>query len=410
MERRLKPADSRPPTPESRITGGTVAAFWFFYFGGLGIFFPYYSLYLRENAALSGTQVGLVMAVIPLVGLAAQPFWGNLADRTGARSVVLGVLTLLAALAYLGLAAASGFPGMLTATAVLAMFSTAVIPVSLSVALAAFESSGPHAFGIARVFGTVGYLVSVAGFPTLLGWWQERTVTFAAEGVSEPGLGLMFAVIALLGTAAALTAPFLPRTTGTTLRAGRGDWRELLQMRPVVALLVVAFLSFLCLQGPMALFPILVRARGGEVDTIGRLWVVMLLLEIPLVALSGAGLQRVGARGLLMMGIVSGGLRWLACATVTNVAGFYAVQILHGITVTGLMIGGPLYLEQVVPGKLRSTAQSLYAMFGIGAGGLTSNIATGWLMDQTGVEMPYLVGGAGALLLGLSLRWVLPRV
>jgi len=61
-------------------------------------------------------------------------------------------------------------------------------------------------------------------------------------------------------------------------------------------------------------------------------------------------------------------------------------------------------------GKLRSTSQSLYAMFGIGAGGLTSNIITGWLMDQSGVEMPYVVGGVGALLLGLSLKLVLPKV
>ncbi len=408
MERRL--IDSRLSVAARRSGGISIAGFWFLYFGGLGVFFPYYSLYLRENAGLSGTQVGLVMAVVPLVGLVAQPFWGNLADRTGARSTVLGFLAMCAAVSYVGLSFASGFGGILAATAVLALFATAVVPVSVSIALGSFEQSGPHAFGIARVFGTIGYLIAVAAFPAALEWWTRGSSAVVTAGVSEPALPLMFYLIALLGCLAALVAPFMPRTGATAARAGRGDWRALLRMRPVVALLIVAFTSFLFLQGPMALFPILVRSRGGEVDTIGRLWVVMLILEVPLIALAGTGLQRIGARGLLTVGVVSGGMRWLACGTLTDPFLFYAVQILHGITVMGLMVGGPLYLEQVVPAQLRSTSQSMLAMLGVGAGGLTSNVVTGWLMDRSGVDLPYILGGVGALLLGLSLRWILPKV
>jgi hypothetical protein len=41
---------------------------WFFCLGGLGIFFPFFSLYLRENAGLSGSQMGLVLSMVPLIG------------------------------------------------------------------------------------------------------------------------------------------------------------------------------------------------------------------------------------------------------------------------------------------------------------------------------------------------------
>src|SRR6266403_1263502 len=38
--------------------------FWFVYFGSLGIFYPYFALYLRENAGLTGTEVGLSLAIL----------------------------------------------------------------------------------------------------------------------------------------------------------------------------------------------------------------------------------------------------------------------------------------------------------------------------------------------------------
>ena len=72
----------------------SLGLFWFFYFAGLGIFFPYYSLYLRENAGLTGTELGIVLAVVPLIGSTAQVVWGRLADRTGARTRVLAIVTL----------------------------------------------------------------------------------------------------------------------------------------------------------------------------------------------------------------------------------------------------------------------------------------------------------------------------
>ena len=35
-----------------------ISLVWFFVLGGLGLFFPFYSLYLTENLGLSGTEVG----------------------------------------------------------------------------------------------------------------------------------------------------------------------------------------------------------------------------------------------------------------------------------------------------------------------------------------------------------------
>jgi PPP family 3-phenylpropionic acid transporter len=52
-----------------------LSAYWFLTVGALGVFFPYFALYLQENAGLSGSQVGMVTAAMPLTGIFFQPFW-----------------------------------------------------------------------------------------------------------------------------------------------------------------------------------------------------------------------------------------------------------------------------------------------------------------------------------------------
>ena len=178
--------------------------FWLLYMGGLGAVFPYQSLYLRENAGLTGAEVGLVLAVRPLVGMLAQPFWGQLADRTGSRSRVLGTLALASAATYAVFPLADGFAALLFAMAASALFSTSVLPLGTSVTLAALGAEASRRFGQVRVFGTLGFLVLVAGFPPLLHVAQrELGWARAPGGPSEPGLGWLFGVAALFSAAAA---------------------------------------------------------------------------------------------------------------------------------------------------------------------------------------------------------------
>lgn len=385
-----------------------LGAFWLFYLGGLGVFFPYYSLYLRENAGLSGTQVGLVLAALPLVGMVAQPFWGQIADRSGRRARVLSALAFAAAVLQWSLGFAAGFRGLLLLTAAFAFFHMAVIPMAVSVSLATLGSSA--AFGRIRVWGTLGFLLLVVGFPRLLHGLQALGGDAShPDGPSEPGLALMFPLTALLAAAAGLVGLRIPRGGDESLRARRGDWRVLARHRPVVILLALALAAYLCLQGPMALFAVYIRAHGGSMETVGNLWILMLLFEIPLVWYSGASLQRLGPRGLLTLGILAGGLRWTLCGIANSQAVIYGAQLLHGVTIAGLIIGAPLYLELAVPEQLRSTAQGLLAMLGLGLGGIGSNAAAGWLFENVGVDAPYLIGGLGALLVGGLVPWLLPH-
>jgi PPP family 3-phenylpropionic acid transporter len=384
---------------------------WFFCLGGLGIFFPFFSLYLRENAGLSGSQVGVVLSLLPLVGMLAQPLWGQLADRTGSRSRVLSLVTLGAASGYFTLGFAHGFAALVAATLLLAFFSTAMVPTAMSVTFALAQGDRARAFGRMRVWGTVGFLLLVVGFPHLLDAVQSaRGLERVAGGPSEPGLEVMFPITAGAIALGALIALALPRGGEMELRAPKGDWRRLFRHPPFVRLLGFTLVAYLCLQGPMSIFPIYVRSLGGTLDSVSHMWILMLALELPLVFYSGSSIARVGPRGLLAIGTLAGGIRWTACGLLSNLAAVYPFQILHGVVVAGLVIGGPLYVEAVVPERLRSTGQGVLAMVGVSMGAVTSQLGTGILLELGGTRAPYLVGGLGALTLVALLPWLLPPV
>jgi PPP family 3-phenylpropionic acid transporter len=388
----------------------SISLVWFFVLGGIGTFFPFYSLYLRENVGLTGSQVGAVLAVLPLMGLLAQPLWGQIADVTGSRTRVLVALALCSGCGYAALSLGGGFGSMLLLTALVACFATPLIPTAVAVTLAVTRDHGQHAFGLSRVWGTVGFFIAVLAFPPLLDYIQTTSgVRAVAGGPSEPLLEWMFPLTGAVVAIGGFVALRLPRAGAVAMRAPRGDWRRLAEHGPYLRLLLFVLLAYLLLQGPMALFPVYVRAHGGSLDTVSQLWVPMLLLEIPLVALSGASLERLGARGLLGIGVFAGGLRWAVCGFLPDSALVYPLQALHGVVVAGLVVGGPLYVEAAVPERLRSTGQNVLAMLGVSLGGISSNLSAGYLLEHFGTDTPYRVGGLGAMLLG-ALVWVLlPR-
>lgn len=396
-----------PPTDSLARRAVPLAAYWALAMAPFGLTLPYWGLYLRENAGLSGSQIGMVFAAIPLTGMLAQPLWGALGDRSGLRARVLVLLSLGVSAGLVALGRAEGFAQIVAATAVFAVFSRAMVPMLLSVSIPALEDHA-HAFGWVRAFGTLGFGAALFTFPAALA--SVTVATPPPPGVSEPALGLLFPTAAVLSAIAAFAAIAIPNRGAVALRASRGEWRVLLRNGPFVRVLVICTLAFLCLNGPMELFPILVRSRGGDLESVRGMWLFMLIPEVFLATALGSLTARFGARTLVAVGLAAGAARWLLTAAAPSLPLLAFVQSLHAVVVLGLNIGAPLYIDAIVPPQLRSTAQALLGTVAVGVGGMGSSLLAGFLLDHGGASAPYWFGGAGALALLLALPRHLPRI
>ena len=71
--------------------------YYFVFFAAIGSMAPYFNVYLREQG-LTGSQIGLIGSIPPIIALLANPFWGALADRWQIHPQVLALCTLGAGL------------------------------------------------------------------------------------------------------------------------------------------------------------------------------------------------------------------------------------------------------------------------------------------------------------------------
>ena len=319
---------------------------------------------------------------------------------------MLVVITLGMALGFIAYWYVKSYAALLLVSMLFAAFYTSLIPQGLALSLGLLYRSSNSHFEWVRSIGSVGFLITCFGFPMFL--------DAVAAKPGETDLGLQFPVAAgiiLLTTAVVF---LIPNQKAIREKAQPGAWRVLVADRKFRRFLLYVFLANFMLDGPMFLFPIFVKSVSPEqtLGTLKWLWLIMLIPEIIIIALSGNIRRRIGVRLLMFAGLAAGGLKWLACGFFGDVpVVLHASMLLHSVYVAGALVAMPLCVNYLVPVQLRSTGQGLATMISASlGGGICSNLTAGWLIDHVGPAAPQIYGGIGAMLLLLVAPFLVPKV
>ena len=138
---------------------------YFFFFAAIASLFPFLVIHYQE-LGLSGTQIGILAALNPLVTVIATPLWGTLADATQRYKQLLLVMMAGCLVTVFLLSQATQFGWLLLIIALFAFFAGSVMPLIDSSVLAQLEKK--ERYGKLRLWGTVGFGVTspLVGFIT----------------------------------------------------------------------------------------------------------------------------------------------------------------------------------------------------------------------------------------------------
>src|SRR5512145_222451 len=110
-----------------RVPYWRLSAYYFAYFSFLGVFFPYFGLYLQERS-FSAWEIGLLMSQLQLMRVFGPYVWGLLADRTGQRLRIIRLTSVLSLVIFSLFFFISRFEVFLIAVAALAFVWNAALP------------------------------------------------------------------------------------------------------------------------------------------------------------------------------------------------------------------------------------------------------------------------------------------
>ena len=355
---------------------------------------PFISAYYKR-IGLSFTQIGVLLAIGPIFAIFIQPLWAMLSDRTGKRKLLLILLALCTAGAYLLYYLGESFAVCLLAVLVVSLFSLALLPLCDALVIDRANAYG-FPFARIRIGGTLGYAAMVFG----AGMFLEKFdgAQFAVASVAY----LLFAGAVMLlpqGGARKEAAPARreaapARKKAVLARESIFDTSEILF---VLALALIESLGLGFCGSFMGSYAV---ELGFGSSLIGVLSCISALSEVPILLFAGKLVDRFGEIPLLIFSGVMMSLR-LFLTGMGLVPAMISAQLLQSVTYMTTYICCTQYISKHVRAGKMSQGQSALAIVQSGLAAVASNLFGGMLVDAVGTRQAFFAVAAGVLAVAL---------
>jgi PPP family 3-phenylpropionic acid transporter len=370
-----------------------VSLFYGAWFATLGVYLPYFNLYL-DRLGLDSAQIGIVNAILPLCGALVPALLGHLSDHLGRRRSLVVASSLLGLLTFLPMFRVAGFPGAAAVMAICAAARAPALPLVEASALEIVERGGP-AYGRMRVWGSGAFILTALAAGPLVGRLGEGVVL------------ILITMLLMVGVAAALHLP-PDSAPSRESRAGGGVGQAL--RRRSVTLFLLGGVLMQASHGPYyVFFSLHLRQAGVPPRTLGLLWaaaiggeILMMLRMLPILMRHGPVPIMTGCSALAAV-------RWTLCALSVEPLILLPAQVLHAATFAAFHVAAVGHTFDEFGRARSATGQAIYSSATYGLGSILGMVGSGLLRDLIGTPALFLVASATAAAGGLLMAAVPAR-
>ncbi|MFZ2300966.1 MAG: MFS transporter [Gallionella sp.] len=375
--------------PDHKNYHWRIAGFYFFYYAFVGMFAPYWSLYL-QSIGFDAIDIAILMSVQPVMRMIAPNIWGVLADRTGKRLLVVQVAATLSAVCYLGVFATTSFWGMLLVLGLMSFFWSASMPLVEATTLTYLGKNTAH-YGRIRSWGSIGFIVAVVGLGYAFDYIAIAWLLWAGL-VCELGI-LLF-------------SRQIPPTEVLAHHTDSQSIRNIL-LQPRVLALFGACLLMSVAHGPYyTFFSIYLVEHGYAKSAVGGLWALGVICEIGVFFLMPWLVRRYGFTRILIGSFGLAVLRFMLIGWgVDFLLLLLVAQVLHAATFGAYHAASVGLIHEFFQGRHQSKGQALFGSFTYGAGNVLGGLASGPIWVHYGASVLYSCSAAMALLGLLLMVW-----
>lgn len=369
------------------------ALFFFGYFGWVGVFAPYASLYFAEKG-MTAAQIGILMSLMQVMRIFGPNLWGWVADHSRQRVSVLRYTALAAVISFCGLFFGQSFGYFFFVMVLLNLFVSAQAPLSDAMVLSAMRGNLTH-YGKLRLWGSVGFIVAVAAAGPLMDW---------------QGIGLMpWIALFMLGlTLLASSRMREPAHSGASRDAP--SVISLLRQRDVAAFFLSTFLMIAAHAALYVFYSLYLERLGYSKTVIGLMWALGVICEIIFFYYQAPVFRRFGVKNLMIASLVLAFVRFLMIGYgAQSLLILLLAQVLHAATFGVHHSASIATLQRWFSGPLQARGQALFISISYGMGGTAGGLLLSACWDTFGAQTVYLIAAilalGGAAAAAFSYHW-----
>jgi PPP family 3-phenylpropionic acid transporter len=366
-----------------------LSGFYFLFFVTVGIFLPYWSLYLK-SIGMNAEQIGILSAIVVFTKIFVTYLWGWIVDHTGRRIRVIRIASICSAVSFSVALYVQSFWGLAIVLFIFSLFWSASLP-QIEAATLAHLGEKTHIYTNIRVWGSVGFIITV---------WLLGMVFEFIDISNVPWLMLLSMIIVWL------MSLLIPEQAVVHHEDGSPGIRSILFRPQVLAFFAVCFLM-LAGHGPYYTFySIYLEEHGYSSTFIGQMWSLGVIAEVILFMLMQHLSRFASLRNLLLASLIFAVIRWLLIGYfVESLVLLVVAQIFHAATFGIYHAVAILYVHRFFRGRLQGRGQALYSSVGFGAGMAFGSLASGYAWERFGALFSFQAAAAVSML-AFILVWI----
>lgn len=364
-----------------------LSLYYFFYFAFIGVFSPYFTLYL-QSLSLSAVDIGLLMSQMQLMRLLAPTFWGWLADKRGRRVDIIRLSALCASVGFTGFFLTESFIQLFIPMTLMAFFWSASLPLVESLTFSHLGAQS-HRYSQIRLWGSVGFIVAV-----LLGG-----VLLDHLPIGDVPAMVFVVLIGILVMAFKLPEGLRLPKSGTLEAAEEvvQSFGSVMRERRVWMLMLACFLMSSAHGVYYVFYSIHLDTLGYSKGMIGLLWSLGVLVEIALFMVMAPLMRRYSLRALLVATYAAAVIRFLMIGWGgESLLMLLVAQTLHGLTFGVHHAAAIAAVNRWFPQHIHARGQAMYSSLSFGGGGLFGALVSGLVWEPLGAGWAFTLGSVFA--------------
>ena len=364
--------------------------FYFTIFAALAFLLPFLSLYYQKELGLSGSQIGFLTGLAPIVSLIGASIWGGIADATRKHKVILLMAIAGVWLSVFAIYRSTSFLFLSVAVVLYAFLSSPVLPI-VDNAVMTLLGDRRDRYGLERVWGSVGWGVAAVFAGILIQRWGLHWAFY--------GFFILYGLLFLV----ALRFPVPEVSIASRFWSGL---RQLITNRRWVIFLLLALVEGLSLAIFLNFLFLHLSDMGSSRTMMSLSLTFATFSEIPVFLVGHKLLRRWTPVQLLAMAVLITAVRALLYVGMTAPWQVLVISLLHGPGFAVMWTAGVAYSNEAAPKGLGTTALAVFSGMTFGLGSALGSVTGGWLYQHVSSTAPFLWAAVALVLALIPFVWV----